>query len=60
LDHQQGQEREERIGVVRVQGSGILTLMYEFIAEIWYVPGFLLAGSLVLTIINAIKRGSNV
>lgn len=46
--------------MVRVQGSGILTLMYEFIAEIWYVPGFLLAGSLVLTIINAIKRGSNV
>lgn len=43
-----------------MQGAGILPLMWDFVSGAWEIPAFLLGGSLVLVIINALKRGSDV
>lgn len=43
-----------------MQGAGILPLMWDFITGTWEIPAFLIGATAVVTIINAVKRGSDV
>jgi len=43
-----------------MQGAGILTLMGEFVSRVYFIPAFLIGGYVVVALINAVKRGSNV